>query len=386
MRNPLPPGLDRSIPALPWFRIFVVVAAITTILLLAWELEMRNLGLRAGDLDDGRSYWTVERRKIDAGPRDPIIIIGDSRILFDTDLATWQTLTGRRPIQLALVGGNAQPILHNLAVDENFSGLLVIGIAEFSFFRDGGGSAQEVLDYFKTESPSQRIGHQIYRLVSRHVAFLDSNYTLFTLLERHDWPERKDVDGPYLDVWKVSESYDDRQTYLWDELERDAYLREHARRVWMELFSGPPVITDLIDRVIAKTRSDIDRIRARGGEVVWVRPPSGGPILEKERVRFPRGQVWDRLLHDTRTSGVYFEDYPQMQQLSLPDWSHLSRASAVIFTNAYVRALQDRVDWFKAHGCASVANKPVWNESTAPDSSNSKLGYVPASTTRNSYP
>jgi hypothetical protein len=316
---------------------------------------MRHLGLRAGDLDDGRGSWAVERRKVDAGPRDPVVIIGDSRILFDTDLATWQTLTGRRPIQLALVATNALPFLHELASDAHFAGLVVIGTAEIAYFSDEVGSRVAVIDYVKKESPSQRVGQELYNEASRHLAFLDSNYTVFKLIGQQAWLERKGVDGPYAGVWKISESYDDRQSYLWDRIERDARLREHARRLWMESFAGDVVTPDLVERVIAKTKLDVDRIRSRGGEVVWIRPPSAGPLLDLELRRFPREKTWDRLLHDTGTFGVYFRDYPSMQHLDVPDWSHLTRSSATTFTDAYVRELRDRVDWLKVHSSAWLA-------------------------------
>lgn len=345
---PLPSEFERPIPALPWLKIFLAVASTTLVLMVAWEMEMRHLGLRAGDLDDERGYWTEERRKVDAAPRDSIVIIGDSRILMDTDLATWQKLTGQRPTQLALMGTNAQPVLHDLAADEHFAGLLVIGTAEFSYFSFDAGSMPSVLKYIKTESPSQRIGQQIYKILSRYLAFLDNNYTLFKLLERHRWPERKGVDGPYIDVWKISESYDDRQNYLWGRIEQDKYLREHSQFIWMTFFAGPEVAADLVEQVSASTKSDIARIRARGGEVVWVRPPSTGPILDIERARYPRPRVWDKLVHDSGSFGIYFEDYPSMRNFPCPDWSHLSKASAISFTDAYVHVLRDRVQWLKS--------------------------------------
>lgn len=336
----------RSVPILPWMKILLIVASTTLVLMVGWEVEMRHLGLRAGDLDDGRPEWAVERRKVDAGPRDSVVIIGDSRILLDTDLATWQRLTGRRPIQLALLGVNAQPILHDLATDEHFAGLLVIGTAEFSYFDDAMPS---VLRYMKTESPSQRSGLRIHRMLSRYFAFLDNNYALFKLLERHKWPERKGVAGPYMENWKISETFDDRQTYLWDRLERDDYLLQQSQTIWTFFFSGPPVKTDKVDRASAASKADIDRIRARGGEVVWVRPPSSGPLLDIERTRFPRAKVWDRMMHDTASFGVYFQDYPEMKNLTCPDWSHLSRTSAIAFTDAYVRVLREHVEWLKVH-------------------------------------
>lgn len=341
-------GLERPVPSAPWLRVLVVMAVIAAVAMTAWEFEMRQLGLRAGDLGDGKAYWAVERRKVDSGPRDQVVIIGDSRILFDTDLATWQRLTGRRPIQLALQGTNARPFLHDLATDEHFAGLLVVGISPTSYFRDGTGLHGAMLDYLPIESPSQRLGHRLDLYLQRHLAFLDQDYTLFKLIEQREWPaERVEPrDSPYYDVWKIIEAYDDRQVVLWDRIERDAYLREHARLAWNG-FKGTPVLPETIDKVIATAKADIDRIRARGGEVVWVRPPAAEPILVNERSRAPRGTTWDRLLRETGSFGVHFEDYPEMQHLEIPEWSHLSRSSALRFTDAYVRALRNNVDWLR---------------------------------------
>ena len=342
-------GLERPVPNLPWGRIMAIAAIILLGLLVAWEVQMRRVGLQVGDLKDGRDFWAVERRKVDAGPADSIVLIGDSRMLFDSDLATWQRVTGRRPIQLAMMGANARPMLDDLANDTHFAGLVVVGTAEFSYFNDDDGSSAVVLHYVNNEGPSKRIGHVIYQELSRHVAFLDPNYALFPLVERHHWPERKDVSGPYMDVWKVSETYDHRQSYLWEELEKNPYLLDHTRQVWLAIYDGPPVTADELAKVDANAKDDIDRIRARGGEVVWLRPPSAGPILKMEQARFPRAQVWDQLLRATHSFGVYFADYPDMQNFTVPDYSHLSRSSALAFSNAYVQVFQDKVPWLKAH-------------------------------------
>ena len=348
-------GEARVVPAVPWPQVFVGMLVMLALLLGAWEYALRGLGLRAGDLDDGRDYWAVERRKVDLGPRDSVVIIGDSRMLYDTDLATWQRLTGRRPIQLALPATNAQNFLHDLATDEHFAGLLVIGTAELSYFRDGDGGSSDVLEYVKSQTPSQKSGQMIYKELSRHLAFLDTDYTLFRVIERREWADREGVDGPYGEVWKLSESTDDRQSWLWDRLEKDPYLLEHARRVWKAVYPSEPVAADVVDRTIARAKADVQRIRARGGEVVWVRPPSSGVLLEREHARFPRAKIWDRLLGETGCFGVHFEDYPQMQNLSLPDWSHLARRSALGYTQAYVQVLADHVAWLKSHAVTDAA-------------------------------
>lgn len=338
-------------------RNLLLATLLLVVLLIGWEAAMRQSGLRAGDLDDGSDSWAAERHKVDTGPRDSVVLIGDSRMLFDTDLGRWQQLTHRRPIQLALMGSNAQPILHDLAQDEHFAGLLVVGTAELSYFNEYPGSATDALNYRKTESPSQWSGYRIQKALSRYFAFLDSNATLFKLLERHDWPERDGTWGPYKDVWKLGETNDDRQTHFWPRLETDPYLRAHAKRVWLTIYDGDPVASTLVSKIIADAKVDVARIRARGGEVVWVRPPSAGPILVTEQRRYPRATTWDPLVRETGSTGVHFADYPQMQALAVPDWSHLSQASAVTFTDAYVRVLLERVGWLSSRRSAWIAQE-----------------------------
>lgn len=341
--------LERPIPRQPWLQHLFAAVLGLVVLVGIWEFLMRDkAGLRAGDLGDGRADWIEQRRLVDSASKDSIVIIGDSRILFDTDLDTWHALTGQRPLQLGMMGAGALPVLDNLANDSDFAGLLVIGTAEFSYFSEGPDSATDALDHRNKQSPSERLGNWLQARLSRHFAFIDADYALMNLIERLRWPERENVGSYYYTVWKLAENSAGRQTHLWDRLATDPYLLEHARTMWKLIYAGDPIPEALVSRVIAKTKTDIERIRARGGEVVWVRPPSAGPILDIERKRYPRDRVWNRLLRETDTLGIYFDDYPKMRGLTVPDWSHLDQPSSVKFTDAYVRELVARVDWLKS--------------------------------------
>src|SRR5215469_7976413 len=83
----------RDIPARPWPRILAAAATLLVIAAAGWEWRMRALGLEAGDLDDGPSFWAEQRRRIDGGDV-AFAILGDSRILYDTDLDRFEALTG----------------------------------------------------------------------------------------------------------------------------------------------------------------------------------------------------------------------------------------------------------------------------------------------------
>ena len=102
MKRNDPSAHERPVPDRPW----PACAALSLLVCLAglalWESAMRRLGLEPGDLGDGKSHWSVERRKVETAVADPVVIIGASRILFASDLALFEKMTGHRPIQLAL--------------------------------------------------------------------------------------------------------------------------------------------------------------------------------------------------------------------------------------------------------------------------------------------
>jgi hypothetical protein len=346
---------ERRVPgqrwrASAWLTLALLVAGVG-----GWELKMRSLGLQAGDLDDGKAHWAVERRKVDSGPRDQVVILGDSRILLDTNLRLWKNITGIQPIQLALQGTGARPFLRDIAEDEHFAGLVVLGIAEPAYFSDQPGSLFDAIAYTRNQSPAQRIGHQLGLMLSRVFAFIESDYRLYALLGRLEIPDRKGVIKFLLGVGqeKLAEAFDDRQTSIWPRWVSDKARQQEWHRL---ITQGVPLMTPFftpsdqaIDRTVAETAGYVAKIRARGGEVVIVRPPSDGAYLQYERIWTPRSKVWDRLIAATQAVGINFEDYPAMQGLTLPDWSHLTGEDARVFTAAYLGVLCQKSDWLHRH-------------------------------------
>jgi hypothetical protein len=88
----------------------------------------------------------------------------------------------------------------------------------------------------------------------------------------------------------------------------------------------------------------VSTIRARGGEVVFLRPPSAPELRVIEDKRIARQKGWDPLLTATNARGVHSDDDPAMQGLVFPENSHLSRACSTVYTDAYVRRLATLTD------------------------------------------
>jgi len=344
---------QRTLPLVP---LTALVIAVTVFLIgtAVWEWSMRDVGLSTWDVGDGPGHWAVERRKVDAGLAD-VAIIGASRILFDTDLDVFEEITGIRPVQLALAGTNARSFLADLAEDEDFKGLLIVGMTEIVYFMPPDiGVFEAALEHYRNETPSERLGHQLYLQLQRVLAFIDPDYTLPKVVSRLPLPRRAGTLDPYDEVWKISTTEADRQTRLWYRIESPGPLVEHARHAWIadwEYFK--PVYlggyaADAVTEAIGATKRDVDRIRARGGEVVFVRCPSSGFYRDIEREYLPRERIYDRLVAETGALGLHFEDFESMRHLDPPEWSHLSRADASAFTAAYASELMRQSQWLKA--------------------------------------
>lgn len=339
------PVPTRDIPKQPWGRVMIAVAVILAAGIAALEVNARyRIGLHAGDLDNSEVSWIEERVRSES---NPVAIVGDSRILFDTDLDHFERLTGVRPVQLAIHGTSALTLLEDAASNENFRGLLIVGLADTMFFMPFDGYGEYVRRRGDFTSPSGRLGIEIDHVLQRRLAFLDSNYRLSVAAHRLDPDFRPGVEGPKHDIWKVQEVGENRQTWMWDRVEKDSAYRERTRWAWKGFKDPFPYTPELIAKGHVRARAAVDKIRARGGEVVFVRPPSAPELRINEEAQVPKAKGWDHLIANTKSVGVHADELAQAQDLTLPEWSHLDRKCARVFTDAYVRRLAEQTPRLK---------------------------------------
>jgi hypothetical protein len=246
------------------------------------------------------------------------------------------------------------PVLEDLAADPNFTGRLLVGVAPELFF-SGFAYRGEVLPYYHKQSLTQRSGNWLsMHLLEPVFAFDDPDFALATLVKRQPWPLRPGMQ-PRIDVRKLSVSGTDRSTHLWSKVETDPEYRALARRIWAQHFDGPPPpnmdtpakLHAVIEAQIQRAVVAVAKLRARGVQVLFVRPPSAGRYLAFENMVFPRAQTWDVLLQRTGAPGIHFQDYPGLQGYELPEWSHLSAADAQRFTAALYRIVEQDY-WHRA--------------------------------------
>lgn len=347
------PVPERDIPARPWRQISLVALLLFALLLTGWELYWRAYGAQPS-YRNSNGQWAQQRRRIDTGEGGKIVLIGSSRVLFDVQLLVWEKLAGERPIQLALEGTSSVPVLEDLAADPNSTGCLLVGVAPDLFF-SGFAYRGDVLPYYHKQSLTQRSGNWLsMHLIEPLFAFDDPDFALATVINQQPRPARAGLQQR-ADVRKLSVSDADRNTHVWSKLETDPAYRGLARSIWTQHLGGPPPpnmdtpvkLHAVIDAQIQRAVAAVAKLRARGVNVLFVRPPSTGPYLAFENKVFPREQTWDLLLKRTGAPGIYFEDYPELQGYYLPEWSHLAAADAQRFTAA-LYGIVERTYWPRA--------------------------------------
>lgn len=320
------------------------MALLVVIVIGGWELYLRHSGLTV-DYDNGKELWADKRARV-YGPADKtVVFIGSSRIKYDLDIDTWRQLTGKEAVQLAIEGNSPVPVLKDLANDPKFRGKVVVDVTEPLFFSmdpDVTGEPEEDIAYFKNETPAQKASFAIDHIMESQFVFLDRyNFSLSAGLDRLSLRNRPGVFAMPIFPLDFGRCTFDRQNKMTDRFVQDTALQGRVQRIWLLLMGAKmtPPKTDPVPAVMTTVKESVDKIRARGGDVVFVRTPSSGPMAQGEGQIFNRNRLWDPLLANTHCVGLHYLDDPATNHFICPEWSHLSPQDAVLYTHALVRLL-----------------------------------------------
>jgi len=288
---------------------------------------------------------------------ESLVIIGDSRPLFDLDLDELERGLGKRPIQLSLAGSCVFPILEELANNEQFHGTLICSIVPGMFLAPGGPlleTSQKAIDRYHKQTLAQRASQQLGMVLEENLAFLkQEDLTLEQLLKRLPIPNR-----PYAHVPPRFPPYfqtvdRERRTRMTESCAQpDSPLAKKIQQIWLPLFTPPPPPTYVprgifmenmgkaIEGRFQNIAKAVEKLRSRGGKIVFVRFPNSGGLKALEDKLNPRARDWERILKDTNAPGIYWEDHPELSTFVCPEWSHLSAGDSVEFSKRLVPHLR----------------------------------------------
>jgi len=349
-----PLEFERPIPQIPWRGITVIVVVVVIAAACAWEFYCRSIGY-GPTLNDNEDLWTINRQRIKP---ESVVIIGDSRGWYDLDLDELQKGLGKRPVQLAMGGGCAYPVLADLAADKTFHGTIICSFVPWLFFAPPGTPPMErgekAVRRSHTQTPAQCASQYFAMPLEEHVAFLkQEELTLDDLLKRLPIPNRPGARVPPRLPPYFGTLDRERRARMTEECARPgSELQKRIQQIWLPLFTPPPPpsyiptdvfmakMKDAIEKRARDTIAAVEKLRGRGGKVVFVRLPVSGGLKALEDKTTPRNQTWDPLLQGTGAPGIYFEDFPELAGFNCPEWSHLSAGDSVEFSKRLVPHLR----------------------------------------------
>ena len=319
--------------------------------LAAWETDVRSRGFET-TYDDNPALWADKRAMVYESADKATVFTGSSRIKFDLDIPLWEKTTGDHAIQLACVGSSPRPVLEDLADDKNFKGKLVVDVTEVLFFDYSPHSAEkpgENIKYYKDRTPAQRGSFVVNHLLESQLVFLDKErLSLNTKLDELHIPNRKGVFQFPTFPGDFGRVRFNRQEFMTDKFAADTNQQNQVKGIWEfagKMRKDPPVSGGKLDSIITSVKKSVDKITARGGQVIFVRTPSSGAFLNREKMGYPREKYWDRLLAETHCIGIHFADYPAIDHFECPELSHLKQSDARIFTENFIRILHEEKGW-----------------------------------------
>jgi hypothetical protein len=335
----------------PFSKAGILMLVLVIVSLTSWECYVRSKGFETS-YDDNPALWADKRSMVYEPAGQSTVFIGSSRIKFDIDIPTFERVTGDHAIQLACVGSNPIPVLENLADDSDFKGKLVVDVTEVLFFSTSPHNVEtplKNLKYYKDRTPAQRVSFQLNHLLESQLAFIDKDrLSMNAELDNLHLPNRPGVFGEPIFPVEFGRVRFNRQEYMTDHFVTDTAARNQVKGIWAffaKMSKDPPVSGPKLDSIFQVVKTAVDKIKARGGQVLFVRTPSSGEFLFGEKMGYPREKYWDKLVAIAQCPNFYFLDYPAIDHFVCPENSHLSQPDAILFTNEFIRILTQEKGW-----------------------------------------
>jgi len=329
----------RKIPDSQWSSIMIIALVVFLLSMLGWEIKARAMQHIPGtysEVNNLEAMWAQERRKLDDPTNQTrLVLLGSSRMLWGADLNIMEQQFGTRPLQLAIAGTGPALMLKGIVDDTDFDGLILIGVTPFLFNRlDEGFLGAGALEWYEGVSPSKRSGFAIEQFLSDYFGFLDEGFKLFQLLDRYNTFTNREGSIPLEENdWKLGNAYADRQTDMWPPVEIvPSFDNTQITNFWMAGLRRPPETPERMAEMVTSSAEYfvplIEKLRARGGDAVFIRMPDSGKYVEHVTKTNYRELTWQPMSEAFDAPAINCMDFPQLStDLEIPEWSHLSRKS-----------------------------------------------------------
>lgn len=332
-----------SISSFNWLSVlrrlwFLLIFFITLFLLLS---VYSSYWLKQGYVPaivDSKSLWAQQRDKVYNRNKTPLVFIGASRTLFGIDMPYMrERLPEFEPVMLALNGLYPLATLQDLALDKQFSGVVVVDIDSHGLNSVQNGMQIDYVNYYQASwNYSWRVHRYFLNKWQQFSVLGNPAVNGVELLKRHLMKQ----DIP-------------RQATFTTDIDRNSGLLltdadgEQLKKVFVKLLRD-----DLEDKYTADVKQWasnlgnlkhwIGLIQARGGQVIFYTPPVSGELQKLYDSFYPKERYWDVLMLQLPVKALQASEIEQMHTIVLPDGSHMNKANKRAYSALLIDALLER--------------------------------------------
>lgn len=320
---------------------WIKIATLSIIVFLGLTLLHETLLSKAkhhATLTADSDLFCMQYSKIPTLDEKDVLLLGASRMQTDFDLDVFKVRFPERDIlQLAVAGsGTYIPLFQNIVEQTNFSGVMLVSMAELNIFIEDS-SQQEMVDYcaksFTLDKKTNRLIRNWFqgRFISHYKQ--GSSYRLWThLLGKGSLPQA------FHNKTRADRSrFSDFELYnpkVLEELKNKKI--ENAKEAPNKHNINPKEWFSKAEIYASLTKA----FEARGGKVIFIRMPVSKERWEVENQNFPVDTYWKPFMKDNGFKHIHFADYESLSQFDLPDTSHLDQDDRAEFTHLLLNEVE----------------------------------------------
>jgi hypothetical protein len=338
--------------SLRWLALLGGALLIAATWIAAMEIALRVRGFRP-TIVDSQAQWEKERARAANLGNSALVLVGDSRMLSDFDLAALQSASGLSAVELGIDGASFVPVLAGLARDTRVTGTVLVGYSEAELMRDETfgtalryeqdferASAAPRWNYRNSEAELQDRWHALFASYGDGARPLTT--LLMRILDREALPQSivTEPDRTRFSDFSRANLRSLNQKSAAYELDGDfsalpkGDLDERERYLLDRIAKLQPADAGVFAARSAEIESAAKTIRKRGGAVIFVALPTGGHVAEIDERQFPRATFWDRSAAQSEALWLRCADHDALREFIPPDGLHLDGRDRQRFSRA----------------------------------------------------
>ena len=391
-------------------RVLVYTGLLFCFLFAVWEVGVRLVvapGIPGGAIREPRTEqdgWIWSREGVAHAGNNDWVIIGDSVSMAAIVPERLREVVGANSVtQLGIPATSPLPILHDLAEEKEFAGVVVLGVTPQYVCRDTSEKSREWVAQYQQRFSFGHIQKTVESLIQHVIRLpfiglsqrlsLYQQFGRFVVLPRLEAQakvlaakaaaaERLSVADRESDIFGGSDHEEEEVAVPLEEnsVIRIGAFEDWAAQMgfWLSSFWLPNrrliVTTEyshlsavlatargenaardnkrhpigwgldarrIVSEIVSGLSASAKTIRERGGSVILVRMPESPAFNETAESFFPQEECWDRLLKEGDVPGVHYQDHPDMLGFFYPDGTHVAGFHAVTLTEAIGKHLLD---------------------------------------------